>query len=125
MSRYIRTMKNKNFTLEYLPNSIILKLHLDELDLMTSPKIAPGIESVIKNISDTHLIIDIDRLDYIDSTGISLIFSIIKTCSKKEVIISIICKNEKIRQFFSLFSMNFNFTFYPDIEEVFKKFPDK
>ncbi len=115
-------MNNKDFTLEYLPNSIILKFHMDELDLMTSPGIAPCIESSVKIIRDTSLIIDIDRLDFIDSTGLSLIFSIIKTCSKRKVTISIVCKNEKIRQFFSLFNMNFSFTFYSDIEEVFKQF---
>lgn len=112
-------MKNENFTFEYLPNSIILRFHMNELDLMSSPKLVSDIDSVIKNIKDTNLIIDIDRLEYIDSTGLSLIFSIIINCSKKGVTISVVCNNQNIRRLFDMFHMNYRFTFYSNIEEVF------
>jgi anti-sigma B factor antagonist len=111
-------MKNKDFTLEHLPGSIIIKFNMKELDLMSSPKIASDIESAVKDIRETSLIIDIDRLDYIDSTGISLVFSIIKECAKKEVSVSIICRNDTIKKLFGMFNMDFSYTFYSSIEEV-------
>jgi anti-sigma B factor antagonist len=114
-------MDKNSYTLEYLPNSVILKFHMNELDLMSSPRIVSGIESTVKNIRDTRFIIDIDKLDYIDSTGLSLIFSIIKECRKRGVTISIVCNNQNIKNLFRLFNMDFSFTFYSDIEEVYSQ----
>lgn len=84
-------------------NDTTIKIMFEEnssLDLMHSKKIQKQCLSIIEENKNCNIILDLDNLNYIDSTGIGLILLVTKHVNKNKRKISLVTKNKRFLNIF-------------------------
>lgn len=72
-----------------------------EVDIYTSPKLKEKLLKLLKE-TETDLLIDGEKLDYIDSTGLGVLISILKKVKESENNIILINLKSNIRKLFDI-----------------------
>lgn len=72
-----------------------------EVDIYTSPKLKGSLLKSLKE-KETDILIDGEKLDYIDSTGLGVLISILKRVKEKDNDITIVNLKSNIRKLFDI-----------------------
>ncbi len=103
MSLVINKNNNEKF-IEILP--------VGEIDIYTSPAFKDDVLNII-NEENKDIVINAEKLDYLDSTGLGVIMSILKAIKEKNLSIKMINVKASIYKLFDITGFNKIF----DIEE--------
>lgn len=103
MSLVINKNNNEKF-IEILP--------VGEIDIYTSPAFKDDVLNII-NEENKDIVINAEKLDYLDSTGLGVIMSILKVIKEKKLSIKMINVKASIYKLFDITGFNKIF----DIEE--------
>ncbi len=95
--------------------SPIIKL-FGELDINASPDFKEEVLNVL-NTYDDDIYLDFTDLDYIDSTGLGALITILKDAQEKDKKIYLREVNERIRKLFKITSLEDMFIFEGDLDE--------
>lgn len=96
MSLIINTKENNDF-IEVLP--------IGEIDIYTSPMFKEEVFNII-NAENKDLVINAEKLDYLDSTGLGVFMSILKAVKEKNLNIRLINIKSNIYKLFDITGLN-------------------
>lgn len=101
------------------------KFHLvdiqGEIDVYTSPKVKEVINDLIEK-ENYFLVINLEQVRYIDSTGLGVLIGALKKVREKEGNISLICTNPQIKKIFNITGLIKIFNITKSEEEAVKDF---
>ncbi len=104
-------------------NSIyLIEIIIDELDLVKTPSVSKKIKELLQGIEKPRVIIILDRLSYIDSTGISYLVMIGREFESQGGKVAVVCKRETILQVFDAVQIENFIHVFPNIEASEKYF---
>ncbi len=72
-----------------------------EIDVYTSPKVKEIITELIEK-GNHRLIINLEGVRYIDSTGLGVLIGALKKVREKEGCINLVCNNPQIKKIFNI-----------------------
>lgn len=75
------------------------------------------------SIPKTKLILDLEDITFIDSSGIGCIISLVKTAKSNDSTFKICCLNKDVATVFDLLHLQMILDIYPDVEAGYSKFP--
>ena len=90
-----------------------------EIDVYTSPRVKEMINELIEQ-GRFHLIIDLEGVRYIDSTGLGVLIGALKKVREHEGRILLVCTNPQIKKIFNITGLVKIFEIYKDEEEALK-----
>lgn len=96
MSLIINTNNNEDY-IEILP--------IGEIDIYTSPMFKKEVIDII-NAENKNIVVNSERLDYLDSTGLGVFMSILKTIKEKNLSIKLINVKPNIFKLFDITGLN-------------------
>ncbi len=96
MSLIINTKENNDF-IEVLP--------VGEIDIYTSPMFKEEVLNII-NAENKNLVINAEKLEYLDSTGLGVFMSILKAIKEKSLNIKLINIKSNIYKLFDITGLN-------------------
>ena len=96
MSLIVNTKENSNFT-EVLP--------IGEIDIYTSPMFKNEVLNIINSVN-RDLVINAEKLEYLDSTGLGVFMSILKAIKEKNLNIKLINVKSNIYKLFDITGLN-------------------
>lgn len=88
-----------------------------EIDVYTSPRVKEMINELIEQ-GKFHLIIDLEGVRYIDSTGLGVLIGALKRVREHEGRILLICTNPQIKKIFNITGLVKIFEIYKDEAEA-------
>lgn len=97
---------------------ILVKIILEEIDLRTTPNLYDKVFAEVDKNNKKLVVLDIRKVSYIDSFGISFLASLKKKLEGKNKELSIICDSESILQVFDLLNIGSMFKIYPNLEAL-------
>jgi anti-sigma B factor antagonist len=92
-----------------------------DVDIATSPQVKEVIGNIMAG-GCHNLIIDLQGVRYIDTTGMVVLVHALKRIREKQGRIVIVCVNARICKFFALTGLQHVFTIYDSIESALKSF---
>jgi anti-anti-sigma factor len=106
-------------------NSIyLIEIMIDELDLIKTPSVSKRIKELLQGIDKPKVIIILDRLSYIDSTGISYLVMINRELVSQGGKMAVVCKRETILQVFDAVQIDSFLHVFPNIDASEKYFEE-
>lgn len=90
-----------------------------EIDVYTSPRVKEIITELIDK-GNYHLIINLEGVRYIDSTGLGVLIGALKKVREKEGSINLVCNNPQIKKIFNITGLIKIFGIYKDEDEALK-----
>jgi anti-anti-sigma factor len=104
-------------------NSIyLIEIIIDELDLVKTPSVSKKIKELLHDIEQPRVIIILDRLSYIDSTGISYLVMIGREFESQGGKLAVVCKRETILQVFDAVQIENFIHVFPTVDASEKYF---
>jgi anti-sigma B factor antagonist len=95
-----------------------LVLHLEgELDTYNCGQLRSTLVEHVESGSN-HIIVDMTRVEYIDSTGLGSLVGGLKRVSEHGGTMRIVCKNAQILKVFEITSLNKVFPIYPNLKDA-------
>ena len=95
-----------------------------EIDVYTSSWVKEAIADFIQR-GNYHIIINLEGVRYIDSTGLGVLIGALKRVREKEGSISLICTNPQIKKIFNITGLVKIFQIYKSEEEAIKTLKEK
>ncbi|MFP4498845.1 MAG: STAS domain-containing protein [Vulcanimicrobiota bacterium] len=90
-----------------------------EIDVYTSPKVKETISELIEK-ENYKLIINLEGVRYIDSTGLGVLIGALKKVREHDGGINLVCNNPQIKKIFNITGLVKIFGIYKDEEEALK-----
>jgi anti-sigma B factor antagonist len=90
-----------------------------EIDVYTSPKVKEIVTELIDK-GNNHLVINLEGVRYIDSTGLGVLIGALKKVREKEGSINLVCNNPQIKKIFNITGLVKIFGIYKNEEEALK-----
>lgn len=90
-----------------------------EIDVYTSPKVKEIISELIDK-GNNHLVINLEGVRYIDSTGLGVLIGALKKVREKEGTINLVCNNPQIKKIFNITGLVKIFGIYKNEEDALK-----
>lgn len=90
-----------------------------EIDVYTSPKVKEMITELIEK-QNFNLIINLEGVRYIDSTGLGVLIGALKKVREKDGCINLVCNNPQIKKIFNITGLVKIFGIFKDEEEALK-----
>jgi anti-sigma B factor antagonist len=88
-----------------------------ELDVHTAPRLRDQFLALV-NAGDHHLILDLDKVSFLDSTGLGVLVGALKRLRRHGGSLRLVCTRENILKVFRLTGLTPVFTFHPDVDEA-------
>jgi|TARA_Y100000310_G_scaffold239910_2_gene243687 anti-sigma B factor antagonist len=88
-----------------------------ELDLGTSPMLR---QAVVAEVADghNHLVIDMSRVDFIDSAGLGSIIGALRRVRSHDGHLLLVCSQQQVRRAFEMCDLDRVFTFHVDVDSA-------
>jgi anti-sigma B factor antagonist len=88
-----------------------------EVDVYTAPKLK---EELVELIHDgcTHVVIDLDQVGFIDSSGLGVLVSALRRSREKDGAVSIVCSRDAVLKIFRITGLDKVFPIYASAEEA-------
>jgi len=84
-----------------------------EIDVYTAPKLRDQISELV-NANKTSLIIDLEAVDFLDSTGLGVLVGGLKKVRAQEGSMTLICSQDRLLKIFRITGLAKVFTIHPD-----------
>ena len=98
----------------------VAEVPVDELDASNAPEFKRDITSVVQ--TNTKLVLDMNRLRFVDSSGLGAILSCLRQLSAKGGDMKLCCMSKQVRAAFELVRMHRIFDIYPTREDAVRAF---
>lgn len=90
-----------------------------EIDVYTSPKVKEIITELIEK-GNIYLVINLEGVRYIDSTGLGILIGALKKVREKDGCINLVCDNPQIKKIFNITGLVRIFGIFKTEEEALK-----
>jgi anti-sigma B factor antagonist len=90
---------------------------IGEIDVYTSPKVKEIISELIEK-GNYQLVVNLEGVRYIDSTGLGVLIGALKKVREKDGSISLVCTNPQIKKIFNITGLVKIFGIYRSEEEA-------
>ena len=84
-----------------------------EVDIYTAPRLKEELVSLIDG-GCSYLIVDLDKVGFIDSSGLGVLVSALRRVREKDGAIRIVCRQESILRLFKITGLDKVFPVFPD-----------
>src|SRR5919197_2908904 len=88
-----------------------------EVDVYTSPRLKQEMVDLL-NRGQVHLIVDLNGVEYLDSTGLGVLIGGLKRAREREGDLRLICENMRILRIFEITGLTKIFDIYRSEEEA-------
>lgn len=88
-----------------------------EVDVYTAPKLREAIVTAIE-AGHTRLIIDVEKVDFLDSTGLGVLVGALKRVRADGGSLDIVCTHERILKIFGITGLDKVFGLHASIDEA-------
>lgn len=102
-------------------NNLYLVEVSGEIDLYTGPRVKDCIHDLIDQ-ENYNLIVDLEDVRYMDSTGLGILMSALKRVEEKGGRIVIVCNNARVMKIFKLTGFVHTFSIFDTEEEAVASF---
>jgi anti-sigma B factor antagonist len=89
-----------------------------EIDVYTSPRVKEIVTELIEK-GNYNLIINLEGVRYIDSTGLGILIGALKRVREKDGCINLVCNNPQIKKIFNITGLVKIFGIFKSEEEAF------
>jgi anti-sigma B factor antagonist len=88
-----------------------------EVDVYTAPKLKDELVSLIQG-GCSYLIVDMERVGFIDSSGLGVLVSALRRAREKDGAVRIVCTQESVLKIFRITGLDKVFPIFSDAEEA-------
>jgi anti-sigma B factor antagonist len=88
-----------------------------EIDVYTAPRLRQTIVDLVDG-GAAHIIVDMQKVDFLDSTGLGVLVEGLKRIKGKDGTLSIVATHEKILKIFDITGLNKAFAIHQSIEDA-------
>lgn len=88
-----------------------------EIDVYTAPKLREGIVAAI-DAGHTRLIIDVQKVDFLDSTGLGVLVGALKRVRADGGSLDIVCTHDRLLKIFAITGLDKVFGLHTTIDEA-------
>jgi anti-sigma B factor antagonist len=88
-----------------------------EIDVYTAPKLREAIVAAV-DAGHTHLIIDVQKVEFLDSTGLGVLVGALKRVRADSGSLDIVCTQERILKIFEITGLDKVFGLHTSIEDA-------
>lgn len=85
-----------------------------EIDVYTAPRLREALVEAIDR-GHTRLIVDVERVDFLDSTGLGVLVGALKKVRAEDGSLDIVCTQERIRKIFEITGLNHVFGLHDSV----------
>jgi anti-anti-sigma factor len=96
----------------------MLTLKIEELDFIKTPKFSEYMREKLDEISYPNIILDLENLYYIDSTGLSSLINISRKIKDRSNEMVVVCNSVKILQLFDIAKIGMFFKIFDTIQNA-------
>jgi anti-anti-sigma factor len=96
----------------------MLTLKIEELDFIKTPKFSEYMREKLNDISYPNIILDLENLYYIDSTGLSSLINISRKIKDNSNEMVVVCNSVKILQLFDIAKIGMFFKIFDTIQNA-------
>lgn len=90
-----------------------------ELDVASAPALRERLIGLV-NEGSTHLVLDLEGLDFLDSTGLGALISALKRARTNDGDLRLVCTQSRIRRLFEITALDKAFPLHGSLEEAIK-----
>lgn len=123
--RYISREATMNLAHVMTNDILIITPEGDSLDATDAPMFKTKVLDLVSNKESAKVVLDLQNLQFIDSSGIGSFLSILRTLNSRSGKLKLAGLNKQIRTMFELVSMHKIFEIYPTTEDALNSFPPK
>jgi anti-sigma B factor antagonist len=84
-----------------------------EIHLSTAPRFREALDTVIEN-GDGKLVLDLSAVEFIDSTGLSVLLNALRLINQRQGHMAIVCSNPTVLRLFEITSLDATFEIFVD-----------
>ena len=88
-----------------------------EIDVYTAPKLREQLVELV-NDGSYHLVVDMERVDFLDSTGLGVLVGGLKRVRAHEGSLRLVCTQERILKIFRITGLTKVFPIHASVEEA-------
>jgi anti-sigma B factor antagonist len=88
-----------------------------EIDVYTAPRLRQAIVDLV-NGGATRVVVDMEKVDFLDSTGLGVLVEGLKRARSKESDLSIVATQDKILKIFDITGLNKAFNIHRTLDEA-------
>jgi anti-sigma B factor antagonist len=88
-----------------------------EIDVYTAPKLRDRLVELI-NSGHYHLVIDLEGVDFLDSTGLGVLVGALKRVRSHQGSLRLVCTQERLLKIFRITGLAKVFPIYADVDEA-------
>jgi anti-sigma B factor antagonist len=108
--------------IEKINNITVVRFdHIDRFNALITEPVEEDLKSFF-NTPGTRLILNLEGIRYIDSSGFGVFLSILKTASNNRGVFKICGINTEVMELFRLLQLHNVFTLYPTLDECLDSF---
>jgi anti-sigma B factor antagonist len=88
-----------------------------EIDVYSAPRLRQAIVDVVDGGAQ-HLVVDMEKVDFLDSTGLGVMVEGLKRIKGREGTLSVVATQDKIVKIFDITGLNKAFAMYRSVDEA-------
>ena len=88
-----------------------------EVDVYTAPKLKEELVSLIQG-GCTHVIVDLEKVSFIDSSGLGVLVSALRRAREKDGAVRIVCTRDSVLKIFRITGLDKVFPIFSDASEA-------
>jgi anti-sigma B factor antagonist len=88
-----------------------------EVDVYTAPKLKEELVALVQG-GCTHLVIDLEHVGFIDSSGLGVLVSALRRVREKDGAVRIVCTRDSILKIFRITGLDKVFPIFADLAEA-------
>jgi len=88
-----------------------------EIDVHTAPLLRESVSNLL-SAGHHHLVVDMERVDFLDSTGLGVLVGGLKRVRVHDGSLHLVCTQEKILKIFEITGLSKVFPIYPTVDEA-------
>src|SRR5436305_13594308 len=88
-----------------------------EIDVYTAPRLRQAIVDLVDS-GVTNLVIDMEKVDFLDSTGLGVLVEGLKRVKTRGGVLSIVVTQDKIIKIFEITGLNKAFSLYSSLDDA-------
>jgi anti-sigma B factor antagonist len=88
-----------------------------EIDVYTAPKLREKLIELV-NEGSYHLVVDLERVDFLDSTGLGVLVGGLKRVRNHDGSLALVCTQDKILKIFRITGLTKVFPIHDSVEEA-------
>ncbi len=96
----------------------IISIKIEEIDFVKAPRLSEIISQNLEKIKYPDIILDLDNLYYIDSTGLSSLINISRKIKEYDNEMVVVCSSAKILQLFDIAKVGMFFKIFDSVDSA-------